>query len=138
MSMSKPLFAAALALIVASESMDTARAMPLPSTVRLLSEAVPSTPVLVSGRHHGGDAGAAIAAGILGDLILGGIAASQYGGTYYPYYYPTPGYYYGPPPGYYGPGYTPDWMAYCAGRYRSFDPASGTYLGYDGMRHYCR
>jgi hypothetical protein len=28
--------------------------------------------------------------------------------------------------------------SYCAERYRSFDPASGTYLGYDGRRHLCR
>lgn len=28
-------------------------------------------------------------------------------------------------------------MAQCADRYRSFDPASGTYLGYDGERHVC-
>src|SRR5580700_3353122 len=27
--------------------------------------------------------------------------------------------------------------AYCAQRYRSYDPASGTYLGYDGVRHSC-
>jgi hypothetical protein len=27
--------------------------------------------------------------------------------------------------------------SYCAQRYRSYDPASGTYLGYDGMRHPC-
>lgn len=27
--------------------------------------------------------------------------------------------------------------AYCAQRYRSYDPASGTYLGYDGIRHPC-
>jgi hypothetical protein len=26
---------------------------------------------------------------------------------------------------------------YCAQRYRSYDPASGTYLGYDGLRHPC-
>jgi hypothetical protein len=26
----------------------------------------------------------------------------------------------------------------CAERYRSFDPASGTYLGFDGSRHPCR
>lgn len=31
----------------------------------------------------------------------------------------------------------PNWIEYCASRYRSFDPASGTYLGYDGYRHYC-
>lgn len=32
----------------------------------------------------------------------------------------------------------PDWIAYCARKYRSFDPRTGTYLGYDGLRHYCR
>jgi hypothetical protein len=26
---------------------------------------------------------------------------------------------------------------YCAQRFRSYDPASGTYLGYDGRRHPC-
>lgn len=28
--------------------------------------------------------------------------------------------------------------AYCSQRYRSYDPASGTFLGYDGRRHVCR
>ena len=27
--------------------------------------------------------------------------------------------------------------AYCFQRYKSYDPASGTYLGYDGYRHPC-
>jgi hypothetical protein len=27
---------------------------------------------------------------------------------------------------------------YCAQNYRSYDPASGTYIGYDGLRRYCR
>ena len=27
--------------------------------------------------------------------------------------------------------------SYCAQRYQSYDPASGTYLGYDGLRHPC-
>lgn len=30
-----------------------------------------------------------------------------------------------------------DWTENCRQRYRSFDPYSGTYLGYDGLRHYC-
>jgi hypothetical protein len=29
------------------------------------------------------------------------------------------------------------WLASCTKRYRSFDPISGTYLGYDRRRHYC-
>jgi hypothetical protein len=28
--------------------------------------------------------------------------------------------------------------SYCAQRYRSYDPLSGTYLGYDGLRHPCQ
>jgi hypothetical protein len=32
----------------------------------------------------------------------------------------------------------PGWIAYCARRYRSFDPYTGTFLGSDGLRHYCR
>ena len=31
-----------------------------------------------------------------------------------------------------------EWLRACSQRYRSFDPASGTYLGYDGQRHPCR
>ncbi len=31
-----------------------------------------------------------------------------------------------------------DYISYCSQRYRSFDPASGTFLGYDGQRHYCQ
>ncbi|TQF28073.1 hypothetical protein UNPF46_28175 [Bradyrhizobium sp. UNPF46] len=27
--------------------------------------------------------------------------------------------------------------SYCAQRYRSYDPGSGTYLGHDGLRHSC-
>jgi len=30
-----------------------------------------------------------------------------------------------------------DAISYCMQRFRSFDPASGTYLGYDGQRHPC-
>lgn len=29
------------------------------------------------------------------------------------------------------------WYSYCESRYRSFDPRSGTFLGYDGQRHFC-
>jgi hypothetical protein len=32
----------------------------------------------------------------------------------------------------------PAWIAYCARKYASFDPYSGTYLGSDGLRHYCQ
>ena len=68
--------------------------------------------------------------------------------------------YYGGPDYYYDPGYGETYYdngtyddgttvavvpvapgggdaAYCAQRYRSYDPASATYLGFDGLRHTC-
>jgi len=33
---------------------------------------------------------------------------------------------------------TDGWLQYCSAKYRSFDPASGTFLGNDGQRHYCQ
>ncbi len=79
-----------------------------------------------------------IGAGLLGGAIIGGaIANSYYGGPYGPYY-GGPGPYYAPA---YGPGYYApppgDAIAYCMNTYRSYDPRSGTYLGYDGYRHAC-
>jgi len=29
-------------------------------------------------------------------------------------------------------------LSYCAARYQSFDPASGTFLADDGNRYFCR
>ncbi len=63
-------------------------------------------------------------------------AGSALGYGYYdPYYYDDYAY-----DDYYDPGYVVSSAvdpAYCAQRYRSYDPASGTYLGYDGLRHPC-
>lgn len=39
----------------------------------------------------------------------------------------------------YGPApWTPDWYSYCYSRYRSFDPNTGTFVGYDGYERFCR
>jgi hypothetical protein len=81
---------------------------------------------------------ARIAAGIIGGLIVGGLVASHwpYHYDYYPYraYPPYPFYpaypYYRAYPG--DPA-----IAYCMRRFKSYDPYSMTYLGYDGRRHYC-
>jgi hypothetical protein len=80
-------------------------------------------------RHGGGFFPGAVA----GALVGGAIASQSYG------YYDSPGYY--------DDGYVDDGVvavapgggddAYCSQRYRSYDPASGTYLGYDGQRHPC-
>ncbi|MGE5773202.1 MAG: BA14K family protein [Hyphomicrobiales bacterium] len=76
--------------------------------------------------HHGGHWGGAALGGFAAGALLGSALAAPR------YYYDDPGYYYGPEV-YAGPG--PDAEAYCEQRYRSYDPASGTYLGYDGLRH---
>jgi hypothetical protein len=52
-------------------------------------------------------------------------------GIYAPGYgYGAPGYGYGSPVG-------DDHVQYCMNRYRSYDPNSDTFMGYDGMRHRC-
>lgn len=73
--------------------------------------------------------GAGIAAGIIGGMIIGGIIASQYPRDYYEPYPPYPLY-----------RSYPAWdgaIAYCMRRFKSYDPYSMTYLGYDGFRHRC-
>ena len=65
-------------------------------------------------RHH--HDGFPLAAGIIG-FALGAAVANSYSA-----------------PAYYG-GSNSD---YCARKYRSWDPYSRTYLGYDGRRHACR
>ncbi|WP_246660847.1 MULTISPECIES: BA14K family protein [unclassified Tardiphaga] len=113
-------------------SMQPVAAVPLAPAARLMASA--STADIVQVR--GGRGGAALAAGLATGLIVGGLLSvpHYYDGPYTYYrrsYYPPP--YYGPV-GYAGPG----WEAYCFSRYRSFDPISGTYLGYDGRRHLCQ
>lgn len=64
-------------------------------------------------RHHDHDngAGAAVAGGILG-LALGAMIAGS-------------------------AAQNSNSVQYCMNRFRSYDPRSGTYLGYDGYRHPC-
>lgn len=50
-----------------------------------------------------------------------------------------PRYYYPPAPRYrYAPAYYGNTDAYCASKYRSYNPYTKTYTGYDGRQHYCR
>ncbi|PJG50192.1 BA14K family protein [Bradyrhizobium forestalis] len=90
-----------------------------------------------SGRHwhhhrHGG-----FWPGFAAGAAIGGLGSyAYYGGGYYddPYYYDS---YYDEPSVAVVPDNGGDSAAYCAQRYKSYDPASGTYLGYDGQRHPC-
>ncbi|MEW5421572.1 BA14K family protein [Amorphus sp. 3PC139-8] len=36
------------------------------------------------------------------------------------------------------PPWTPAWYEYCSNKYKSFNPQTGLYLGYDGKYHYCQ
>lgn len=109
----------------------------------------------IIGGAAGGGQGAAIGAGI--GAATGAIIASEgqrrRGGYYYwhrgcyihrPYGWVRVSGRYCDPDEYYehrrvyrpAPAYS-DAVRYCMRRYRSYDPRSGTYLGYDGYRHPC-
>jgi len=83
-------------------------------------------------------------AGFAAGLAVG--SAWGYGGYYDPYYYGDDYAYNDYYDGDYDPGYvvqpgvavsSAGDASYCAQRYRSYDPATGTYLGFDGLRHPC-
>jgi hypothetical protein len=93
-------------------------------------------------RHdHDRDRGGFFPGAVAGAVIGGALASQSYG------YYGGSGYY---DPGYYDDQYYDggavavapapggdDAVAYCMQTFRSYDPASGTYLGNDGYRHPC-
>jgi BA14K-like protein len=99
--------------------------------------------------RRGGGGGGFIPGAVAGALVGGAVAASQggyYGGGGY---YGNGPYYSGQPYGYAqpydggdavvegSPQGDDDSVNYCMQRYRSYDPASGTYMGNDGARHPC-
>ncbi len=93
------------------------------------------------GHGNGFGVGAGVAAGLAAGAIIGGAMQQNDG------YYPAEPYPVEPYPVYsdQGPGYDAGpqvaddagAVAYCEQTFRSYDPASGTYLGYDGLRHPC-
>ena len=113
-----------------------AAAMPF-ADAAVLRNAAPSNVETVRWGGRGWGAGAGFAAGA---LLGGALLAPRYyaPGPYYgpgPYYAPAPYY---ADPGPYGADPTGgDPVAYCMQRFKSYDPQSGTYLGYDGNRHPC-
>lgn len=98
-------------------------------------------------RHRNGDAVAAGVIGLAAGALIGGALSQPRQPDYVqpaPVYAPPP-----PPPAYYPAaprqvtyraGYEPwsrGWYQYCSDRYRSFNPNTGTYRGYDGQDHFC-
>jgi hypothetical protein len=139
MNRSSKIFAVALIAAAAPWLVAPAAAAPLSSPLGL-QNAVTSSVETVQyrrgwrGGYRGfGGPGLGFAAGaIIGGAFLG--ATRPYG------YYGNGSYYgYGYDQGYVAASPYPDGneVAYCQQRFRSYDPASGTYLGYDGLRHSC-
>jgi BA14K-like protein len=119
---------------------------PLAAAAIGIAFTVAAAPAHAQYRWHGGPGGAAVGAGIAGfaaGALLGGAIA---GSRYYDYGY-APGYYDdGYAPGYYDDAYAPGVVVgpaagnaedYCIQRFRSYNPSTGLYLGYDGRYHPC-
>ena len=144
---------AALAMIIPMTAISNGNAAPLAVGTAIASPTVAAngdnsllTQVQWRGRRGGGwgGRGAGIGLGLAAGALIGGAIAAgsnpYYGSGYY-----GPGYGYGyggpvyaPAPVYVQPGYGGgDAEAYCMQRYRSYDPASGTYLNNDGNRYPC-
>lgn len=146
MNTSTRILAAALMAAAAPWLVAPAAAAPMSSPLALQNAVAPSIETVQYRRGwRGGHRGGGFPGGVLGlaaGAIIGGaiIGATQPRG-YYGY-----GGYEG---GYaYAPGYEQGYVAaspyggggeaaYCQQRFRSYDPASGTYLGFDGLRHPC-
>ncbi len=93
--------------------------------------------------RHYSNSGDLVAAGVLG-LAAGALAVGLTARSE-PVYYDPP--YREPVRAYprrvydeYAGGFEPwsaEWYDYCSDRYRSFDPRSGTFVGYDGQERFC-
>lgn len=89
-----------------------------------------------AGRYYRGGGGNAWGAGLIG-FGIGAIIGSAL--TPREVYVAPP-----PPPDYYAPvsygppAWSPEWYEYCTYRYRSFNPNSGYFMGYDGIARFCR
>jgi hypothetical protein len=147
MTISSKIFAVALTGAAAALFAGPVAAAPISSPLAVQNAVAPSVDTVqyrrghyagyrggYRGRGYGG-AGLGIAAGaLIGGAILGATQPYGYRG-YGPGYGYRPAYAY--EPGYVAVAPGGNEVAYCAQRFRSYDPGSGTYLGYDGLRHPC-
>jgi hypothetical protein len=148
---SSKFLAAALMAVATPWLVAPAAAMPISSPLGLHKAVAPQVETVAwrgggrgafrgGGYRGGGFGGAGIGLGLAAGAIIG---AAVYGAA-------APYGYYGDDSGYaYEPGYDQGYVgaspygagggevAYCQQRFRSYDPASGTYLGVDGVRHPC-
>ena len=101
-----------------------------------LATAAPASAAWHGGWHRGFGWGwpGAVAAGVVGGAVAAATAPLWAPG-YYDY---DPGYSYAPGPYVAAAPVGPsNGTAYCESRFRSYNPATGTYTGYDGLQHPC-
>jgi hypothetical protein len=143
MSASAKILAAALMTAALPWLVAPSVAGPLSSPLGLQSAVAPSAETVQYRRgwrggyyRRGGFVGAGLGLAGAGLGLAGAIVGGAIIGVTHPFgYYRDDGY----NPGYaYAPGYAGSNVAtYCEQRFRSYDPGSGTYLGFDGLRHPC-
>jgi hypothetical protein len=134
MSSPKSTFAAALvcaAGLAAIAVTTPASAMPLTHALALKSAAPAGAVETVHWRGRGWGGRGWGWGGFAAGAVIGGALAAPY--YYGPRYYPAPY----PPEAYEEAPVSGDAIAYCQQRFRSYDPSTGTYLGFDGARHPC-
>jgi hypothetical protein len=149
MMISSKVLAALLTVAAAPLFAGPAAATPISAPLALQNAVAPSVETVqyrrgYYGGHRGGyrgrgfgGAGVGIVAGaLIGSAIVGATRPYGYRG-YGPGYAYEPAYGYGPGAGVYAVAPGGDQVAYCLRRFRSYDPGSGTYLGFDGLRHPC-
>jgi hypothetical protein len=135
--------AAAVALTLPMAAMSSGQAAPLAPNQSLVATHASADSSLLTevqwrrGYRRGWGGGAGLGIGLAAGALIGGAIAAGSAPYYGPGYYGGPAYYPAPAPVYGGPAYGGDAVAYCMQRYRSYDPASGTYLNYDGNRYPC-
>ena len=143
MNVSSKIIAAALLTASVPWLVAPAAAAPISSPTGLQNVVAPLVETVQYRRHYRGNRHGGAALGIAAGAIIGGaiIAATRPHSYHYGYSDYDPGYVYSPS---YDQGYVAvspyagdNEVAYCQQRYRSYDPASGTYLGFDGMRYPC-
>ena len=130
------LAAAALGTALTFGGTVAASAEPLPSAAALAdryggefrAEYAQRRRVVVVRRGYGPRYGGGVAAGVLGGLAAGALVGGAIAASQAPVYA-------APAPVYAAPDAGA--VEYCMQRYRSYDPQSGTFLGFDGLRHPC-
>jgi hypothetical protein len=88
--------------------------------------------------HRGGFWPGAVAAGVIGGAVAAATSPLWAPGyyDYYPGYAPGPNYDYYASAAPAGPVEGAD-VGWCQAHFRSYNPATGTYLGFDGQYHSC-